>query len=148
MAKVAYLKLWSGLYNKIGHYVFRPVLFALVCSQISWQLKPLYFTLEQATEICEDFEDLIDTEFTYRSQPPIKLVIDHVAITPYEQRDKEAFVESYVASGDPAAALNEYNGDKYDVLILAQNANDPNDIVVMDIRQYIEQNNVGYNFPD
>lgn len=110
-------------------------------------MKPLYFTLEQATEICEDFEDLIDTEFTYRSQPPLKLVIDHVAIAPFEQRDKETFINAYMASGDPGAALNEYKGNQYDVLILAQNANDANDIVVMDIRQYIEENNVGYNFP-
>lgn len=110
-------------------------------------MKALYFTLEQATEICDDFEDLIDTEFTYRSEPPIKLLIDHVAIAPFDKTDKEAFVNSYTASGDPIAALNNYSGDKYDVLILAQNANDPNDIIILDIRQYIEENNVAYNFP-
>lgn len=110
-------------------------------------MKPLYFTLEQATEICEDFEDLIDTEFTYRSEPPIKLLIDYVAIAPFDKEDKEAFVNSYTASGDPVGALNNYAGDKYDVLILGQNANDPNDIIILDIRQYIAENNVAYNFP-
>jgi hypothetical protein len=111
-------------------------------------LKPLYFTREQATEICEDFEDLIDTEFTFRAEPPIKLIIDHVVLAPFEQDDKKAFVASYTASGNPAEALSAYTGDKYDVLILAQNATDPNDIIVMDIRQYIQEHNVGYNFPD
>jgi len=102
------------------------------------------FTYEQAEEICEDFEDLVDTELVIEG---VQHYIDHVIMVPYPT-NKELFIQSYREAGNILPALDSYTGDQYDVIIIASKMQDSNDITTIDIRKYIEDNGVSYNFPD
>ncbi|MBS1779260.1 MAG: hypothetical protein JST70_08035 [Bacteroidetes bacterium] len=103
------------------------------------------FTYEQAEEICEDFEDLVDTELVIEG---VQHYIDHVIMVPYPTADKALFIQSYREAGNILPALDSYSGDQYDVIIIASKMQDSNDITTIDIRKYIGDNGVGYNFPD
>jgi hypothetical protein len=105
------------------------------------------FTYEQAQEICEDFEDLIDTELVLRTPDPVKCVIDHVCIVPFSEADKRSFMEHYTASGDPQHALLQCSGDAFDVVIIARDVRDEDEIIIQSIEEYIAANGVRYNFP-
>ncbi|MGN6476201.1 MAG: hypothetical protein ACTHKV_03160 [Flavipsychrobacter sp.] len=102
------------------------------------------FTYEQAEEICEDFEDLVDTELVIEG---VQHYIDHVIIVPFSTADQALFIQSYREAGNMLPALDNYTGDQYDVIIIASKMQDINDITTIDIRKYIEDNGVSYNFP-
>jgi hypothetical protein len=87
------------------------------------------FTLEEAEEICEDFEDLKDTEFSYNGN---LILVDDVIVAPSSQ-----IVDL------PASAPGE-NG--FDVTIIASSA-DPGTQYRISIREYIDLKGVSYNFP-
>lgn len=107
------------------------------------------FTYEQAEEICEDFEDLQDTELRIRNgEVIVDCVIEHVAIVPFADTDKYNYLQAYREHGNPADALATYTGNAYDVLIIAQNVFDSKDIVTQTIDEYINSNGVRYNFPE
>lgn len=107
------------------------------------------FTYEQASEICEDFEDLVDTDLRISSNDElIDCVIEHVVMVPYAEEDKYAFMQLYKQSGNPAEALQAYKGDVYDVLIIAHNLKNNADIITQTIGDYISSNGVRYNFPE
>lgn len=76
------------------------------------------FTLDNAQEIREDFEDLIDTEFHDNG---VSYFVDELIIEPVEG----GFDVVIVASDD-------VTGDK----------------ITIPIRNYIERNGINYNFPE
>ena len=80
------------------------------------------FTYEQAAEICEDFEDLVDTELVIDGN---KYFVDKLLIVPFN---------------------SEQEG--YDVLFVASSTEDPNNTITQAIRDYIANNGVNYNFPE
>jgi len=47
------------------------------------------FTLEEATDIAEDFEDLIDTDFAMGNS--LVYEVNNVLVCPYEEEDKKKF---------------------------------------------------------
>ncbi len=107
------------------------------------------FTREQAEEICEDFEDLVDTDITIHSEEDaMECIIDHVVMVPHDKALQQQFLQIYSAGKNLMEAQSLYSGDEYDVLILACNANDEDEVVILPIREYIEENGVGYNFPE
>lgn len=105
------------------------------------------FTYEQAEEICEDFEDLVDTELVIKADTPVKCVVDQVCIMPFDEADKAVFMEAYHASGNPLQALSTYGGDEFDVVIIAANIKNEKEVVLQPIEEYIAANGVQYNFP-
>lgn len=105
------------------------------------------FTYEQAEEICEDFEDLIDTELVIKTDTPVRCVIDHVCIAPFSEGDKAVFMDAYALSRNPAQSLSFYKGEEFDVLIIAANIQNEKELVVQRIEEYIAANGVQYNFP-
>ncbi|MBS1774445.1 MAG: hypothetical protein JST82_16425 [Bacteroidetes bacterium] len=106
------------------------------------------FTLEQAKDISEDFEDLIDTTITMREQPSKTYNIVCVTPCPFHEADKELFLRTYTEENDVEKAMITYSGSEYDVLIVAHNVADNTDFVTIPIRQYIASNGIRYNFPD
>lgn len=102
------------------------------------QRKP--FTLEQAIEIAEDFEDLVDTELNNR--PPI----DYVTIGPANLTiEDEAF---FNAVKEMPAHRDSYthHSNEYDVYIIWMSA-DLGITEMTDIRTLVEANGIQYNFP-
>ena len=106
------------------------------------------FTHEQAKDISEDFEDLIDTTMMVPNNSSKTYEVVHVAPSPYSDAEKAVFMQVYAAEKDVEKAIAVYSGGEYDVLILAYNIADNSDVVSMPIRQYIEANGIRYNFPD
>lgn len=105
------------------------------------------FTHEQALEICEDFSDLEGTELVIHTDRPIKCEIDHVCIAPASRAEKELFIDSYHTTNDIKAAMATYKGSFYDVVIIAKNIDNPSEIIIQTINEYITTNGIRYNFP-
>ncbi|MFI5196488.1 MAG: hypothetical protein ACHQD8_05315 [Chitinophagales bacterium] len=103
------------------------------------------FTIEEATEICEDFEDLKDTEFTLGTSA-IYLVHD-VVVSPFHEGDKKEFIESYFSAKDSARPMSPFSGSEYDVILFASDVNDETEHVHISIRTFAGQNGIRYNFP-
>jgi len=101
------------------------------------------FTLEEATDIAEDFEDLIDTDFDVDGA--VYEVLD-VLISPFHEQDGKDFIEVYRVSKDKETSLSAYTGDEYDVIVFACDINDADRHTYIDIRSFTEQKGIRYNF--
>lgn len=98
------------------------------------------FTLEEAIEIAEDFEDLVDTELN--GKPPI----DYVTIGPADlANDHEVFLKS-VKETESHRDNYTHHSDQYDVYIIWMSA-DLGLTEIIDIRTLAEANGIQYNFP-
>lgn len=106
------------------------------------------FTYEQAVEICEDFEDLEGTELIIQTDKPVKCDIEHVCIVPFKRKDIEQYLEAYIQTNDMGASLQSYTGNDFNVIILARNTANTDELIIQTISEYIEANGVRYNFPD
>ncbi len=105
-------------------------------------MKSTPFSKSEAAELCEDFEDLIDTEFALGNFSfVVNCVIACPAIAPYRQQFLDAFT-----AGDSAADV-DYNKDEYDVLIAVVDAETESHPSFIDIRDYIAEKGIRYNFP-
>jgi len=102
------------------------------------------FTLEQARDIAEDFEDLIDTDI--KMDDGIYEVID-VIISPFSEDAGRFFIDEFLLTKDKVASLAFYNSGEYDVVVFAGNINDPEKNVFIDIRTFAGQRGISYNFP-
>lgn len=105
--------------------------------------KPLSKT--QADEIAEDFEDLIDTDFSVNKS--LSYFIDNVLVAPFDMENKKLFVSNFHYSKDKNAALDFYNGNDYDVIIIAYNVDDESSYIYIDIRTFATQRGISYSFP-
>jgi len=103
------------------------------------------FSLEDAAEVCEDFEDLIDTEFKVGSSPV--LFIDNVCIAPFAEADKNSFVESYYQTKNTEYARSLYTGNDYDVILITCEAEDETNYSYIDIRKFADLREIKYSFP-
>lgn len=102
-------------------------------------LKPL--TLDQATEIAEDFEDLTGTALGDLKNDPD---ITHVVIGPADQEELPAFIFNLHLRGN---AGNYHNAaDAYDVWVIVM-GDDGSAQNCISIREYISSRGIHYNFP-
>lgn len=101
------------------------------------------YTLEEAAEIAEDFEDLIDTDFKLEQ---ITYVVDNVVTGPFTEGDKEFFVKNYLKTKNAEESLALCNGSEFDVLLFAYNENDDMTYICIDIRTFTAQKGIKYNF--
>jgi hypothetical protein len=106
-------------------------------------LKP--FTLEDAMEIREDFEDLIDTEFNL--EPSLLYVIQDIAICPFNESDRLAFFTVYAKDSDTTATLKSYSGTEYEVVLVCVDADDETKLLHLPIRAFAAEKGIQYNFP-
>lgn len=107
----------------------------------------LPFTHEQACDVAEDFSDMEGTGLIIATDDgEVACHIQHVAITPYADVDKEKFMTIYTADGNTEEALKSYAGDEYDVVILAVNAENSN-IIALPVRVYTTTYGVPYKYP-
>lgn len=108
------------------------------------------FSLEQANEIVEDFEDLVDTEINL---PSGLFAINHVVVTPFSNEDKRTFFHVYAETSDVSKAIDFYRGGDFDVLIIGYKivATDApleeREVIAMPIREYVSRFGLNYNFP-
>jgi len=103
------------------------------------------FTLEEATDIAEDFEDLIDTDFAMGNS--LVYEVNNVVVSPYEEEDKTKFAAYYHETKDAQIALKTYMGNEYDVIVFAYDIDDVTNYIFTDIRTFVEQRGINYAFP-
>jgi hypothetical protein len=103
------------------------------------------FTLAEANEICEDFDDLIDTEFNVDS--PFLFLIRDVMPCPFNADDKQRFVDNYILSKNKSEAIAFYTGEEFDVVIFAFDETNDDNYTYVKIRDFVENNGIRYNFP-
>jgi len=102
------------------------------------------YSFSVAEEICEDFEDLIDTEFHFEGR---LLMAERVLVAPYEAQQCEEFFSKCVAGADVAALPADRDGAEFDVIIIVSEADDPTAFSYLRIGAYIADKGVHYNFP-
>jgi hypothetical protein len=113
-------------------------------------IEQIPFTLDQANEIVEDFEDLVETEITL---PSGLFLINHVVVTPFSNEDKRTFFHVYADTSDVSKAITFYQGNTFDVLIIAYKIVAPDapleerEVVAMPIQEYVTRFGINYNFP-
>ena len=98
------------------------------------------FTLDEAIEIAEDFEDLVDSELGNR------LPIDYIAVGPaYLELDSD-----YIATIKQNSGIDGYqyihSSNLYDVYAIWIN-DDSGNGETLDIRSLAQENGIQYNFP-
>ena len=104
------------------------------------------FTHEDAEEMREDFEDLIDTDVKIGKYGV--LPIDNVMVCPFDEADKTVFADRYHATKNAQSALAVYTGSDFDVVLYSPDLDDKSRYLLIDIRTFIEETGVSYNFPD
>ena len=103
------------------------------------------FTLDEAEEIREDFEDLIDTDFRIGSSP--EMFVENVLVAPLAEADKEHFIDHYYSMRDAAQALAQYAGSDYDVILLTREVGNEANISHINIRDFAVARGIKYDFP-
>ncbi len=103
------------------------------------------FTLEEAEEIREDFEDLVDTEFKIGTSPV--MLVDAVVISPFDATEKNGFAERYYTTRDSDEALSQYSDGEYDVMLITSEADAETNYSYIGIREFAEIRGIKYEFP-
>ncbi len=103
------------------------------------------FTLEEATDIAEDFEDLIDTDYAVGNSQVFE--VNNVLVCPYEDDDKVKFAAYYHDTKDAQVAIKSYMGNEYDVIVFAYNIDDLTNYSYTDIRTFTSERGISYTFP-
>lgn len=105
-------------------------------------IKP--FTFEDAEEILEDFEDLIDTEFVWEDR---MVIVDGLLVCPYNSTDKDVFFEAYSKGEDLDDIMESYKGDDFDVIIAVCDVANEDLVSYISIGDYVTQKGINYNLP-
>jgi len=103
------------------------------------------FTLEEATDIAEDFEDLIDTDFAVGNS--LVFEVNNVLVCPYDDDEKKKFAVHYHDTKDGQIFLKSYKGSEYDVIVFAYDIDDITSYSYTDIMTFTEQRGINYTFP-
>ncbi len=103
------------------------------------------FTLEDAEEVREDFEDLVDTDFKIGTSP--EMFVENVVIAPFPAAEREVFFEKYYASKDCGTALAAYNGKDYDVILVTCETQNDSNYSHIGIREFAGLRGIKYDFP-
>ena len=103
------------------------------------------FTLDEANEIAEDFEDLIDTDF--RADIGLVYLIDNVMVCPFDEAGKQVFADNYFKTKDKTGSLRFFKGEEFDVIVFVYDADDETSYAWFDIRSFAEQRGIKYSFP-
>lgn len=103
------------------------------------------YSYSVAEEICEDFEDLIDTEFHFEGR---LLMAERVLVAPHDVAQCEQFFSDCMAGADAAALIADREGSDFDVIIVVSEADDATALSYLRIGAYIADKGVHYNFPE
>lgn len=104
------------------------------------------FTFDEATEIWDDFEDLVDTEFILG--PAKEYLIHDVVVAPFDQSEKSKFISLYNDTHDGKGALDATRASSFDVLVVASDVyNESSAYTYFDIRTFTLGQGIQYGFP-
>ena len=103
------------------------------------------FTLDEANEIAEDFEDLIDTSF--KTKDGLSYTIENVLVCPFNETEKEQFARIYLDTKNKTESLSFYKGEEFDVAVFTYSgAAAATGYTWFSIRSFAEQRGIKYKF--
>jgi hypothetical protein len=97
------------------------------------------FTLEQATEIIEDFEDLVGTEIVMGNRDT---EIQYITTAPVGLASYISFAENFHVSN--GTNIYENQDDEHEIIVII---GQPGSFTVKTIKDYVVEAGIGYNFP-
>ena len=101
------------------------------------------YTLEQASEIIEDFEDLVGTEIVMGNRSTEIYYITHAPVTLTNYVDfADQHHESVISN---PAHIYENTANEYEVIVII---GQPGSFTVKPIKEYVAEAGIGYNFPE
>jgi len=65
--------------------------------------------------------------------------ISHVAVAPYSDTDRYLFIMEYTTSGNVDQALRIYEGEEYDIILMAETISEKKYIMYKSLSQYLEE---------
>jgi len=99
-------------------------------------------TIDQAIHICSNFQYLVGRKF---SNNDVIANIDCVIVVPYDEISKYIFLLEYRNCGDAVQALDMYDGQSFDVVILGKIQSDKTQFVCMELESYLAENLISNN---
>ena len=100
------------------------------------------YTLDKAKKIREEFNYIIGTSLNGDAA-----LIEYLAITPFDEENKQRFFLYYLIMGESAqeAILNEYKGFLFDIVVVART---PNGVLVKEMMSdWLSRNVAQQDFP-
>lgn len=93
------------------------------------------FTRQQAEEVREDFEDMLDTEFVMDG---LAYVVNDIVVCPFDTVLRQSFFSN---------GMSGYDGDECDVVLAVTDAATESLSSFIGITDYIAAKGVSYNYP-
>jgi hypothetical protein len=100
-------------------------------------------TKEQAERISKDYQYLIGKEFI--NEHSVAATIEAVTVAPYDDINKYIFLLAYCECRDLRAALNNYEGHVFDVLLVGKCSSETAELVHRELIPYLKENNIGFD---
>lgn len=107
-------------------------------------MEPTPYSFADAEEICEDFEDMKDTEFVLSG---VSYIVDDVIVCPFEPAEKQAFFTAYAAGDKNIIVAPTTDVARYDVTLVVSDLSADEGPSFMSVQQYVAEKGVNYNFP-
>jgi len=109
-------------------------------------MKNIPFTLEQAEEIAEDFEDLADTGFLKEGR---KWIISRIVVCHFGDANKSVFPQKLVSGAVTAFAQTDstMTEGNFDLSLLLTSQDEEPITSSIDIRTYTGMMGINYKFP-
>lgn len=100
-------------------------------------------TKEQAERISKDYQYLVGKEFI--NEHSVAATIEAVTVAPYDDINKYIFLLAYCECNNLAAALDNYMGHVFDVLIVGKCSAETTELVHGELAPYLKENNIGFD---
>lgn len=98
----------------------------------------MLLSLKQAQIVCSDYQYLIGNHI--KKGWKTLAVIEQVIVAPFDDFNKHRFLEEYKKTHDSISALDFYQGQIYDIMIVGKYILNPHDIYTCDLRKYLTDN--------
>lgn len=95
------------------------------------------YSLQEARELCEQYQYLAGQPFSASSNA----VIENVIICPFDEASRKRFLIYYFLFNNPEKALSqEYKGLLYDVLVIGRSVLDEHELQQDDLATWLAEN--------
>ena len=103
-----------------------------------------FLFIEEAKIVVSDFKYLEGKPYYFGYEDAI---IESVAVSPFEEQQKQDFVDRWIYSGDEIKELLKFDTHEFDVIVIAHNIHDRLDVYYMGLRLFAKIHQVVYDFP-
>jgi hypothetical protein len=100
-------------------------------------MKKAPYSLQEAEQLCKDYQYLVGQKFSSDSD----LIIECVTVTPFDEANKQRFLILYFLFNNAQSALNqEYKGFLFDIIVIGRSAHDEHELLQEDLTVWLAEN--------